>query len=146
MNGKEEGTPMISVSESPGRLLKHLNKPLERGDGNATMISAISLQMLQHIGLLQARSTELCDDRGVPRANGYSQEGSARNTTPTHRVIMHWIPHEAVVAAMTSKEFLELAKNRGVIGGVEYFNTVNAKELTMLNNARCRKKNSSGHR
>jgi hypothetical protein len=38
MNGNQEGTPMISVSESPGRLMKHLNKPLERGDEHATVI------------------------------------------------------------------------------------------------------------
>ena len=117
MNGKQEGTPIISVSESPGRLMKHLNKPLERGDGHATVIETISLRMLQHIGVLQARSTELCDDREIQRVSGHSQEGFARYTTPTHWVIMHWIPDEAIVARMTVEEFLGLAKYRGVIGG-----------------------------
>jgi len=117
MNGKQEGTPLISVSESPGRLMKHLNKPLDRGDGHATVIEAISLRMLQHIGVLQARSTELCDDRGIQRVSGYSQEGVARYTTPTHWVIMHWIPDEALVATMAVDEFLALAQNRRVIGG-----------------------------
>lgn len=117
MNGEQEGTPMISVSESPGRLMKFLDKPLERGDEHATVIEVISLRMLQHIGVLQARSTELCDDRGIQRVSGYSQEGCARFTTPTHWVIMHWIPDEALVATMTVKEFLDLARSHRVIRG-----------------------------
>jgi len=97
--------------------MKHLNKPLQRGDGHATVTKAISLRMLRHIGVLQARSMELCDDRGIQRVSGYSQEGVARYTTPTHWVIMHWIPDEAVVEMMAVDEFLALSRNHGVIGG-----------------------------
>jgi hypothetical protein len=117
MNGNEEGTPMISASESPGRLMKFLDKPLARGDEHATVIEVISLRMLQHIGVPQARSTDFCAGRGIQMVSGHSQEGCARFTTHTHWVILHWIPNEAIVATLTVKDFLDLARYRGVIGG-----------------------------
>jgi hypothetical protein len=127
MNGVGVPTPMISVQESPARLMVFLKKAILNGDEDATLVEVFSLQMLQHIGVLLVRSTDLCQDRGIPTTYD-KKEGYAQYVTSTHWVIMHWIPEEAIMATMRVDEFLALARDRGVIDGEQSFNTLNVKE------------------
>jgi hypothetical protein len=83
MNGVEVSTPMISVQESPARLMVFLKKAILNGDEDATLVEVFSLQMLQHIGVLLVRSTDLCQDRGIPTTYD-KKEGYAQYVTSTH--------------------------------------------------------------
>jgi hypothetical protein len=127
MNGVEVPTPMISVQESPARLMVFLEKAISNGDKDAVLVEVFSLQMLEHIGILLVRSTDLCRDRGIPTTYDW-KEGHAHYVTSTHWVIMNWIPEEAIMATMGVDEFLALARDQGVIDGRQLFNTLNAKE------------------
>ncbi len=116
MNGVEVPTSMISVQESPARLMVFLKKAIMNGDNDATLVEVISLRMLQHIGVLHVRSTDLCHGRGIPTSYD-RKEGHARFVTDTHWVIMNWIPEEALMRWMDVDSFLALAKDQGVIDG-----------------------------
>ena len=116
MNGDPVPTSMISVQESPARLMVFLKKVIMNGDKDTTLVEAISLRMLQHIGVLHVRSTDLCHGRGIPTTYD-RKEGHAQYVTGTHWVIMNWIPEEALMRVMNVDSFLALAKDQGVIDG-----------------------------
>ena len=120
MNGDEIPTPMISAYEGPGNFLASLKNERLIGGEAGTIVEVISLQMLQHIGVLLARSVDLCRNRGIPTTFA-EKEVYAQNATSMHWVIMHWIPEEAILKRMPVDEFLALARDRGIIDGKPYF-------------------------
>ena len=116
MNGVAVPTSMISVQESPARLMVFLNNAIMNGDEDTTLVEVISLRMLQHIGVLHVRSTDMCHGRGIPTTYD-RKEGHAQYVTGTHWVIMNWIPEEALMRMMYVDSFLALAKDQKVIDG-----------------------------
>lgn len=116
MNGVVAPTSLISVQESPARLMVFLKKAIMNRDEEFTSVEVISLRMLQHIGILHVRSTDLCDGRGIPTSYD-KKEGHAQYVTDTHWVIMDWIPDEAIMRGMSVASFLALCKEKEVIDG-----------------------------
>jgi hypothetical protein len=104
---------MISLQESPADLAVLLKRIADCSEGTTT-IEVFSLRMLQHIGVLLARSTDLCQDRLIPFTDGNNAE-HAQDVRSTHWLVMHWVPKEAVVSKLRVYEFLALARDRGVI-------------------------------
>lgn len=86
------------------------------GDNDTTSVQVISLRMLQHIGVLYVRSTDLCYGRGIPTMYD-RKEGYAQYVTDMYWVIMNWIPEEVLMRMMNVDLFLALAKDQGVIDG-----------------------------
>ena len=83
MNRVEVPTAMISVQESPARLMVFLKKAILNSDEDATLVEIFSLQMLHHISILLIRSTDLYQDRGI--LTTYDKNGGyAQYVTSTH--------------------------------------------------------------
>lgn len=116
MNGVRVLTPLVSIQESPARLMIFFTKAILNGDEDATLVEVFSLQMLQHIGALLVWSADLCQDRGIPTTHN-KMEGYAQYVTSSHWVIMYRIPEEAIVATIKVDRFLALARDQGVIDG-----------------------------
>lgn len=118
IQGIEVPTPLISVQESPARLITSVKEVISNGDEHTASVAVFSLRMLQHIGVLLARNVELRKGRGVQVAH-LDEEGEW--------VVMHWVPREAIVATLCLAQFLELARDKGVIDGKKPFSAPNCK-------------------
>ena len=145
MNGVAVPTSMISVQESPARLMVFLNKAIMNGDKDMTLVEVISLRMLEHIGVLHVRSTDLCDGRGIPTTYD-RKERHAQYVTGTHWVIMNWLPEEALMRNIDVDSFLALAQDQGVIDGGQLFQHLRHRSWGLLIAARCQKEKRSGYR
>lgn len=122
------GTPFVSMHENPARLIEL--KSLSKGD-LTTVVEVVSHRALNQIGVQTKRITDLCDEYGLPWQESKGQD-KGRLVEPSHWVVEHWIPREAIVMSLDVDDFLELAKDGRAIGGEKKNSPPRNEKLTKI--------------